>query len=84
MSCKEFDICRSTVASYIVSGKDFTYDELMEEILKKGGVFRISNTLSLDDYMNHFVQIEIIKYSPAERTYFGSAFKKKDDYAKPA
>lgn len=78
--CKQFDICRNTVASYIVSGKEFTKDELMNKILENGGVFVISNTVNFNQYMDEFVRIGIIKYSPAERKYFGSAFEKKDEY----
>jgi len=69
MSCKEFEICRNTVTAYLISKKEFTYDELMNRILDNGGVFRISNTRNLHQYMEDFERKGMLTYSPAEGKY---------------
>ena len=77
MSCKEFEICRNTVTAYLISKKEFTYDELMNRILDNGGVFRISTTVSLNDFLDDFVYAGMIKYSPAENKYFNNKMKRR-------
>lgn len=75
MSCKEFEICRNTVAAYLVSKKEFIYDDLMNKILENGGVFRISNTRSLSQYMEDFERKGMLTYSPAEDKYINHMYE---------
>jgi len=67
----KFDICKHITLKYL-DKEEFIRDDLFQEILDNGGVFRISTTVSLNDFLDDFVYAGMIKYSPAENKYFNN------------
>ena len=65
----KFDICRDKIIEYMFSRKEFTIDELCNDIIASGGVFRVSSDQCLNEYLEHFEEKGFLRYSPAERKY---------------
>jgi len=60
----EHQIALRVINSHIDSGKKFTYDQVKDEILKKGGILRISFGVTIRMYLKNLDEIGLLTFDP--------------------
>ncbi|MGV8151130.1 MAG: hypothetical protein ACP5NV_05360 [Candidatus Woesearchaeota archaeon] len=73
--CREMMICRNTISIYIIYEKEFTEKELMDAILKNGGILRPNVYQSMEQYMKELEYKKILTHSPAEGKYINHLYE---------
>jgi hypothetical protein len=68
--CKEFKIAQKTVEEFVHTKDRFTYNELSDEILKRGGVLAVAIGTGVDEYLKYFVRQKQLDYDSWKRVYF--------------
>lgn len=66
---RKFEICRDKALDYICRKKEFGIDELCNDILRSGGVLRISTGQSLIQFLEKYEELEYIQYIPKDNKY---------------
>lgn len=69
MLCKKFEIGKETLCEYLNNKKSFTSDELLDEILGKGGAFRIGPAIPIKKALSNLVDRNVLYYSSVNREY---------------
>lgn len=67
--CKPFEIARTTAMNFILNRRFFLYKELRDKIIESGGIFRVSSSHTLDQYLDYYERIGMIKYLPIKKGY---------------
>jgi len=68
--CKEFKIAQETVEEFVHSKKRFTYNELTNEIINRGGVLAVAIGTGVDEYLKYFIRQNQLKYDSWRKVYF--------------
>lgn len=55
-------IARGTVNGFIKQKKSFTLEDVHREILKRGGILRVSSGVTISDYLQEFEERGILEY----------------------
>ena len=58
----EYQIARNTCTSFILSKKEFSYQELQQEIIKRNGILRVSFGVTIADHLQDLEEDGIIKH----------------------
>lgn len=67
--CKEQQIAQAVINSHIDSGKSFTYEELMTEILQNGGILRVSIGMTIRMYLKNLNNLGLIQFDSQRGAY---------------
>ena len=67
--CKEFKIAQETVEEFVRSKDSFTYNQLADEILRRGGVLAVAIGTGVDEYLKYFVRQNQLKYDSWRKIY---------------
>lgn len=67
--CKSFEIAKKTIDDYLNKGKPFTYNELCDNIINKGGVLRVYSMMTVREYLKELIDDKIIFYNVYNETY---------------
>ena len=80
--CKPFEIAKEIVDDFVARKEPFSLEELRNEILEKGGVFRIYADVTLNDYLESLEEENIIYYGGQSQKYYPSdeIIKKVESY----
>ncbi len=62
--CKEHQVALSVINSYLDSGKRFTYDQIIREILDQGGMLRVSIGVTIRMYLKNLSEIGLLDFDP--------------------
>ena len=68
--CKPFEIAKKVVDDFVAKKEPFSFEEVQDEILKQGGVFRIYVGMTLSDYLDNLEEKEIIYYGGESQKYY--------------
>lgn len=68
--CKPFKIAKEVVDDFVARKEPFSLEELRNEILEQGGVFRIYVGVTLNDYLEDLEEKEIIYYGGQSQKYY--------------
>lgn len=63
------DVAKQIIHEKICEAKDFSLDELEKEIVKEGGVLRVSSGVTVKDYLKILDEAGVIKYNPNNDNY---------------
>ncbi|MFZ4648633.1 MAG: hypothetical protein ACOYMB_03305 [Patescibacteria group bacterium] len=55
-------IAKGVVQAFIRRGKDFSYQEVKSEILKRDGVMRVATCFTVSDYLEEFKQNGVLRF----------------------
>lgn len=55
-------IAKGTVQAFLMQRSKFTNEEVKQEIIKRGGVMRVSTCVTVKEYLNEFKHNGILKY----------------------
>ena len=55
-------IAKGVVQAFIRRGKDFSYEEVKSEILKRNGVMRVASCFTVSDYLEEFRQNNVLRF----------------------
>lgn len=58
--CKEFNIAKRVLYTYVGSGESFSTRELADEIRRQGGVSRIGAAQDVDDTVDELARIGLV------------------------
>jgi len=61
--CSKHDIAKQTVENQINSGKPFSYEEVKDQIISKGGILRVSNGFTLGEFIEKLEDRGIVSYN---------------------
>lgn len=67
---KEQLIARGTVYGFIKQKSEFSLEEVCDEILRRGGILRISMGVTISEFLDDFVIRKIIKFSNKTGKYY--------------
>ena len=65
----EHQIALRVINSHIDSGKKFTYEQVREDILNRGGILRISIGVTIRMYLKNLDEIGLLTFDPKEGEY---------------
>ncbi len=61
--CKQFEIARNIVESFINKHESFSFNDVKNLIIEKGGVLRISPDVTVSEFLTNLEEREIIYYN---------------------
>lgn len=67
--CKEHQIALKVINQHIDSGKNFTYDQITEEILQNEGILRVSIGVTIRMYLKNLIEIGLLAFDPQKNVY---------------
>jgi len=67
--CKPFEIAEKTVREYISKEIPFSYNELLSEIIKRGGINRVAPVYSIKDFLEEYIEDRVLFYDNETRQY---------------
>lgn len=59
---REHIIARGTVHAFLKQRENFTYEQVRNEIIRRGGIMRISMGVTIWEYLKDFEKSGIIKF----------------------
>lgn len=65
----DMNVAKQIIHEKICEAKDFSLDELEKEIVKEGGVLRVSSGVTVKDYLKILDEAGVIKYNPNNDNY---------------
>ena len=68
--CKEYKVAVEIVDDFVKEKDIFSYDELAQEIRKKGGVLRVAVGSTIDDYLEYYVTKGEIKFDRWSKVFY--------------
>lgn len=71
---EECKITREVICNFLETYRFFTFDNLCETIINKGGIFRTSPGVTLREYLTELEQIGYAIYIPKIDSYIGNPF----------
>lgn len=63
-------IARGTVYAFLKQKKYFTLENVHKEILRRGGILRVSMGVTISEFLDDFVIRKIIRYSNKTGKYY--------------
>ena len=64
-----FDIARKVIDKRINKGKEFSLNEVQDEILNRGGILRVAPAVTVQDYLKNLEEKAVLKYNPYDNNY---------------
>lgn len=61
--CKKFEIAKEVIYAFIDEQKPFTFEEIQDAIINKGGVLRIAPGITIGEYLKNLEEREILFYN---------------------
>ena len=67
--CTEHKIAFNVIKEYLESKKEFSFKELQNEIVKRGGILRVSAGYSIGKYILELEEDGLIEFNSRSKTY---------------
>ncbi len=69
-------ICFWTAVEFLKTREEFTMEELEDEVIRRGGIFRIAPNYPLRDFINEYVADGWLKFDYSSGKYINLRLKK--------
>lgn len=60
--CKEYKIARKVIEGFVESKDKFSYEDVSNEVLKKGGVLAVATGTTIREYLDYFVKKDFLRH----------------------
>jgi len=67
--CTQHEIAIDVINNHIFSSEPFSYEEVTEEIVEKGGILRVSIGVTIGMYLKKLVTLKVISFDPNTSTF---------------
>jgi hypothetical protein len=74
--CEEHKKAKSIIKDRILRGGEFTYPEISKEIIKGGGIMRVSLGVTVNDYLETLEKRGVVHYNPRDDKFVVRGFSK--------
>jgi hypothetical protein len=74
--CKEHEIAKDVIRKRINDKKDFTYPEIAYNIVRKGGIMRVSIGVTVNEYLKFLEARGVVRYTAKEDKFIVLGYSK--------
>ena len=86
---KDHKIARKTMSEYMERGEPFSYQEIQEDIVNRGGILRLDTNYTLGEHIEKLQEEGMLRFDPDKKKFipqegYYSKFEKKVEVLKEA